>query len=64
MPNAKVGREKVLKFLEENNIKNVDLAVMYGITKQDVGNYLEGKLVDTTKAKQLLIKIISDFKIR
>lgn len=64
MPDAKVGRERVLQYLEENNIKNADLAVMYGMTKQDIGSYLEGKLVDAPKAKQLLIKIISDFKIR
>lgn len=64
MPDANVGREKVLRYLEENDIQKVDLAVMYGMTKQDLGNYLEGKLVDTPKAKQLIIKIISDFKIR
>ncbi|TYR10690.1 antirepressor, partial [Enterococcus faecium] len=50
--------------LEENNIQKIDLAVLYGMPKQDIGNYLEGKLVDTPKAKQLLVKIISDFKIR
>ncbi|GMC01141.1 MULTISPECIES: hypothetical protein [Enterococcus] len=64
MPDANVGREKVLRYLEENDIQKVDLAVMYGMTKQDLGNYLEGKLVDTPKAKQLIVKIISDFKIR
>lgn len=64
MPDAKVGRERVLEYLETNDIKNVDLAVMYGMTKQEVGSYLEGKLIDTPKAKRLLIKIISDFKIR
>ncbi|WP_227644893.1 hypothetical protein [Enterococcus faecium] len=64
MPDANVGREKVLQYLEENNIQKIDLAVLYGMTKQDIGNYLEGKLVDTPKAKQLLVRIISDFKIR
>lgn len=64
MPDANVGREKVLRYLEENNIQKIDLAVLYGISKQDIGNYLEGKLVDTPKAKQLLVKIIADFKIR
>ncbi|MDK4352082.1 hypothetical protein [Enterococcus thailandicus] len=64
MPDANIGREKVLQYLEENDIQKIDLAVMYGMTKQDLGNYLEGKLVDTPKAKQLIVKIISDFKIR
>ncbi|HAZ1102218.1 TPA: hypothetical protein J0U68_002605 [Enterococcus faecium] len=64
MPDANVGREKVLQYLKENNIQKIDLAVLYGIPKQDIGNYLEGKLVDTPKAKQLLVKIIADFKIR
>ncbi len=64
MPDANVGREKVLQYLKENNIQKIDLAVLHGIPKQDIGNYLEGKLVDTPKAKQLLVKIIADFKIR
>ena len=64
MPDANVGREKVLRYLEENNIQKIDLAVLYGIPKQDFGKYLEGKLVDTPKVKQLLVKIIADFKIR
>lgn len=64
MPDANIGREKVLQYLKENNIQKIDLAVLYGIPKQDISNYLEGKLVDTPKAKQLLVKIIADFKIR
>lgn len=64
MPDSKLGRERVLKYLEENNIDLVDLAVMYGMTKQDITSYLKGKLVNNPKAKQLLVKIISDFKIR
>ncbi|ENZ5663126.1 MULTISPECIES: hypothetical protein [Enterococcus] len=64
MPDSNVGREKVLQYLKENNIQKIDLAVLYGIPKQDISNYLEGKLVDTPKAKQLLVKIIADFKIR
>ena len=64
MPDANVGREKVLRYLEENNIQKIDIDVLYGKPNQDIGNYLEGKLVDTPKAKQLLVKIIADFKIR
>ena len=64
MPDANIGREKFLQYLKENNIQKIDLDVLYGIPKQDIGNYLEGKLVDTPKAKQLLVKIIADFKIR
>lgn len=64
MPNTEIGRERVLRYLEENNIQLADLAVMYGMTKQDVTSYLKGNLVDNPKAKQLLVKIISDFKIR
>ncbi|WP_270790223.1 hypothetical protein [Enterococcus diestrammenae] len=64
MPDSNVGRERVLQYLEDNNIDFVDLAVMYGMTKQDITSYLKGKLVNNPKAKQLLVKIISDFKIR
>lgn len=64
MPNSKIGRERVLQYLEKNSIDFVDLAVMYGMTKQDVTNYLKGNLIENPKAKQLLVRIISDFKIR
>ena len=64
MPNSKVGRDRVLQYLEENNIQMIDLAVMYGMKKQDVTSYLTGNLVEAPKAKQLLVRIISDFRIR
>lgn len=64
MPSAENGREKVLEYLEENNIQDVSIATMYGMTKQDVGAYLRGKLKETPAANKLILAIISDFKIR
>lgn len=34
MPDIAVGREKVVTFLKENNIKKVDLAAAYGLNRQ------------------------------
>lgn len=64
MPNSEIGRQKVLKYLEENNIQIFDLAIMYGVRKQDMTNYLKGHLIDTPMSKKLILRIISDFKIR
>ncbi|MEG0679920.1 MAG: hypothetical protein RR439_08790 [Carnobacterium sp.] len=64
MPETTNGREKVLNFLEESDINFVDLGVMYGMTKQDVTSYLTGKLKNTPAANKLILKIISDFRIR
>lgn len=64
MPTNLAGRDKVLKYLDANNIQIADLATMYGVQKQDMQNYLKGHLIDTPMANKLVIRIISDFKIR
>lgn len=63
MPNADVGIGKVREFLKDKNISIEDLAVMYGMKKQQLEGYLSGR-VRTTKANETILKIISDFKIR
>ena len=63
MPSICAGREKVRKYLDENNISIQDLAVAYGMKPQDMASYLSGKLT-TTKANQIILRIISDYKIR
>ena len=64
MPESTSGREKVLSFIEESDITIVDIAVYYGMSKQDVNSYLTGKLKDSIAANKLVLKIISDFRIR
>ncbi|MEG0619180.1 MAG: XRE family transcriptional regulator [Bacilli bacterium] len=64
MPDNAIGREKVLKYIEDNNINIVDLGSMYGMNKQDITNYLKGHLIGNPKSNQLVLRIISDFKIR
>lgn len=63
MPNTQSGREKILKFIEESDTTITDLAVAYGLTKQDLSNYLNGKL-ENKKGNLVILRIISDFKIR
>jgi hypothetical protein len=63
MPCVDPGREKVKQYLEENNISIHDLSVVYGIKPQDMASYLSGKL-KTTRANQIILRIISDYKIR
>lgn len=63
MPSTDMGREKILRFINEKNISIRDLAVVYGLTPQDLTNYLNGKLKNK-KSNQIVLQIISDYKIR
>lgn len=45
MPSAVTGRELVKKYLEDNDISNESLAVMYGYSKVYVGEVLNGSKV-------------------
>lgn len=63
MPSIDPGRDKVREYIQKNNISIHDLAVAYGLKPQDMASYLSGKLT-TTKANQIILRIISDYKIR
>ena len=63
MPDVNPGREKVKEYIKNNDISITDLAVAYGVKKQDLANYLNGKL-DNPRGNQIVLKIISDFRIR
>lgn len=63
MPSIEAGREKVMEFVKKNGIAIEDLAIAYGMQKTDVYNYLTGKS-KTPKANQLILRIITDYKIR
>ncbi|WP_242387293.1 helix-turn-helix domain-containing protein [Enterococcus gallinarum] len=63
MPDVNPGREKVKKYIEDKGISITDLAVAYGVKKQDLASYLNGKL-DNPRGNQIILKIISDFRIR
>ena len=63
MPETASGREKIIKYLSENNISISSLATMYGINKQDAADYLSGRKKNP-RGNRLILKIISDFKIK
>ncbi|MGN9067317.1 transcriptional regulator [Ligilactobacillus agilis] len=63
MPESKNGREKIVSYLTDNDISISSLAVMYGINKQDMSDYLAGRKKNP-RGNQIILKIISDFKIR
>ncbi|MCW2280446.1 XRE family transcriptional regulator [Lactococcus lactis] len=63
MPEISLGLNKIKAYMDENHILAVDLATAYGIKKGDFADILNGK--DTSpRANRVIIKIISDFKIR
>ena len=62
MPSTMPGRELVKKYLNDNKITTTDLAKMYGMTKQDVADYLSGRKT-TPASNQFILKVIRDFKI-
>ena len=63
MPSTDSGYEKVRQFIKEKNIAIEDLAVMYGMKKQQLEGYLSGR-VKTKKSNETILQIISDYKIR
>lgn len=63
MPSIATGRKKVLEYIEANNITIADLAVAYGVRKQDLSAYLSGRL-DNVKGNQIILRIIADYRIR
>lgn len=62
MPTTKPGRSLVRQYLKNNGIKNADLAKMYGMTKQEVSDYLSGRKTNPA-SNQFILKVIRDFKI-
>lgn len=62
MPSTMPGRELVKHFLQSNDIKANDLAKMYGMTKQEVSDYLSGRKKNPA-SNQFILKVIRDFKI-
>lgn len=63
MPETLNGREKIIAYLSANDISISSLATMYGVNKQDMSDYLAGRK-NNPKGNQIILKIISDFKLR
>lgn len=63
MPETKNGRDKIIQYLTINDISISALATMYGETRQNMADYLSGRKKNP-KANQVILKIISDFKIK
>ncbi|MGN9066637.1 XRE family transcriptional regulator [Ligilactobacillus agilis] len=62
MPETINGREKIKAYLDANDISIASLATMYGVAKQDLADYLSGRKKNP-RGNQIILKIISDFKI-
>lgn len=63
VPETKVGRDKIVEYLEENDISVTSLAVAYGIKKQDMSDFLTGRKI-TPRGNRVILKIISDLRIK
>ncbi|HEQ1414189.1 TPA: hypothetical protein ACQKUJ_001672 [Streptococcus pyogenes] len=63
MPDNAIAIEKIKKYLLDNNLKQVDLAVTYGKEPQDVANILAGRKKDPA-SNRFVLKVISNLKIR
>ncbi|PWF22443.1 transcriptional regulator [Lactobacillus johnsonii] len=62
MPSTMSGRELIKHYLKENDIKSADLAKMYGMTKQEVSDYLSGRK-NNPAGNHFILKVIHDLKI-
>lgn len=63
MSDNTVAVEKIKKYLLDNKLKQVDLAVTYNKEPQDVANILAGRKKDPA-SNRFVLKVISDLKIR
>ena len=58
------GRKKILEWMQENDVSYQDIATAFGYkNKQTVRDYITGD-IDSTKANELVLRIISKFRIR
>lgn len=58
------GRKKVMEWMQENDVSYQDIATAFGYkNKQTVRDYITGD-IDSTKANELVLRIISKFRIR
>lgn len=62
MPETLNGRQKIKAYLDANDISIASLATMYGMSKQDLSDYLAGRKKNP-QANRVILKIISDFKL-
>ena len=63
MPEMEPGRNKIKQFLKDNGISIAELAVSYGITRQELSKVLSGYR-SRPKDNKLILKIISDLGIK
>lgn len=63
MPEMEPGRNKIKQFLKDNGISIAELAVSYGITRQELSQVLSGYR-SCPKDNKLILKIISDLGIK
>ena len=58
------GRKKIIEWMQKNDVSYQDIATAFGYkNKQTVQSYITGD-VDSTKANELVLRIISKFRIR
>lgn len=62
MPTTAPGRELVKNFIDNSEFTAVDLSKIYGLSKQDVTNYINGSKTGK-KANNFILTVIHDFKI-
>jgi transcriptional regulator with XRE-family HTH domain len=63
MPTTKPGRERIREYLKQNHIKLTDLALVYGMTRQEVSDYLTGNKTNP-KANRFVLSVIKDYGIK
>lgn len=63
MPDTSIGRSKIREYFDKHGIKLISVATYFGIPKQDLNDYLNGKN-KSKKAHDTLTGIIEYYKIR
>lgn len=63
MPETLNGRKQILKYMNKHGISRSQLAVMYGMNKQDVSDFLAGRRTNPA-ANRFIITLIKDFGLK
>lgn len=63
MPETLNGRTQIIKYMNEHDISRSQLAIMYGMNKQDVADFLAGRKTNPA-ANRFIITLIKDFGLK
>lgn len=63
MPETLSGRKRIVDYMNKHGVSRSQIAIMYGMNKQDVSDYLAGRKTNPA-ANRFIITLIKDFGLK